>query len=230
MKRMSFLFAALTLSGSVLAADTPATPDAWAAKMMDPTQNGSAFKDPAVFQQWLNAMMNPATQMAMMQQGMDPNTALRMLSGMMNPAVMPNYMQFTDPAVAMKWLAASMDPRFITALLSQGINPSTYLNMMQAPLSPQMLNLGAQMLNPALYGKWLTAPMSPAALNTMTAPMNPNTYMGWMGTGMNPGTYGPWGQMLNQPNGQAGALPVDPAVLMRMLQMPQFPVAPQYAR
>ena len=130
MNRMSILFVALTSAGlvaSAIAADapaTPTTPQEWAGKMLDPTQNAAAFKDPAAFQQWTNAIMNPATSMAMMQQGMDPNTTLRMLSGMMNPAAMQNYMQFTDPSVAMKWMAAGMDPRFATALISQGINPN----------------------------------------------------------------------------------------------------------
>ncbi len=217
--RITILFAALAISGLVQAADnqattpapaTPTTPQGWASKMLDPTQNASAFKDPAVFTQWANAMMNPATSMALMQQGMDPNTAVRMLSGMMNPAAMQNYMQFTDPAIYMKWMAAGLDPRFYTALLSQGINPANYLNWMMAPASPQMMNMGAQMLNPGLYAKWMAAPMNPAAVNTMMAPMNPNLYMNWLAAGMNPKTYGPWGGFMTPP-GTPAATPSKPA-------------------
>lgn len=238
MNRIAILFTALLVSGltnSVHAAETPpsaaspATPQAWAGKMLDPTQNASAFKDPAAFLQWSNAMMNPATSMAMMQQGIDPNTAIRLLSGLMNPAAMQNQMQFSDPNIAMRWMAAGIDPRFATALLSQGINPNAYLNMMQAPMSPQMLNLGAQMLNPGMVGNWMTAPMNPAAMNTMMAPMNPGMYTNWMGAGMNPNTYGPWGQMMTMPGAPAAAMPmIDPAMLMQMLQA--MPAAPQAAK
>jgi outer membrane protein OmpA-like peptidoglycan-associated protein len=218
--RLSILSAALAISGLAHAADapvspaTPATPQAWASRMLDPTENGSAFKDPAVFSQWVNAMMNPATSMALMQEGMNPNTAVHMLSGMMNPAAMQNYMQFTDPSIYMKWIAAGLDPRFYIALLSQGINPENYLRWMMAPVSPQMQNMGAQMLNPGLYGNWMAAPITPATMNAMMTLMNPNTYMNWMSAGMNPQTYGPWGSFMAPP-GAPAAVPLNPAEPMK---------------
>ena len=193
----------LTLGQSALAADTPV---ATAEKMLDPTQNASAFKDPKAFVAWTGNMMNPATSMALMQKGMDPNTATKMMAGMMNPAMLQNYMQFTDPAVAMKWMQAGLDPNFYTALLGQGLNPANYLAWMAAPMSPQAMNMGVQMLNPAMYGSWMAAPASPQAVNTLMAPLNPNLYMNWMGAGMNPATYGSWGQMLPAlPNAQPAA-------------------------
>jgi hypothetical protein len=225
MKRTCSLLAGigLCLVQSAQAADTP---QAVAGKMLDPTQNASAFKDPAAFTQWTGALMNPATSMALAQQGMDPNTYTKMLAGMMNPATMQNYMQFTDPAVAMKWMAAGMNPNFYTALMAQGLNPTSYLNWMAAPLSPQAMNMGMQLMNPALYANWMAAPVSPQAVNTMMAPMNPNLYMNWMGAGMNPQTYGALGQMLAAP-AQATAAPatqmpspLDPAALMKMLPIP----------
>jgi hypothetical protein len=219
MYKMLPLFAALAFSSFVQAADTPTTPQAWAEKMTDPTRNAAAFKDPAAFAQFTNAMMNPATSLALMQQGMDPNAYARLMSGMMNPAAMQNYMQFLDPAISMKWLAAGMDPRFATGLLSQGLNPASYMNWLTLPTNPQLLGMGAQMLNPAMYGNMMTAPMNPAMLNAMMTPMNPNTYMSWMGTGMNPATYGSWGNMMAMPGmpAQPMALPIDPAALMKLL-------------
>jgi hypothetical protein len=241
MNRTSILFAALATVGLISAAGfaqaadapasapatsantTPTTPQEWAGKMLDTTQNAAAFRDPAAFQQWTNAMLNPATSMAMMQQGMDPNTTIRLLSGLMNPASMQNYMQFTDPNVAMKWLSAGIDPRFATAMLSQGLNPNVYSNMMAAPFSPQMMGMGTQMLNPNMYTNWMTAPMNPAAVNTMMAPLNPNLYTNWMNTGMNPNTYGSWGQMMTMPMAQTGAqtggIALDPAMLLKLLQL-----------
>lgn len=227
MHRFMPLIAALAVSGLAQAAEpaaaTPATPQAWAEKMVDLSQNASAFKDPAAFAQWSGAMMNPATSLALMQQGMDPNAYARMMAGMMNPAAMQNYMQFLDPAVSMKWMAAGMDPRFYTNLLGQGLNPANYTNWMTLPMNPQMWNMGMQMLNPAMYTNMMTAPMNPAMLNSMMAPLNPNTYMNWMGAAMNPATYGSWGGMLampGMPSAAPMAVPFDPAALLRMMPVP----------
>lgn len=225
MKRITLLLAGvgMSLAQFAHAADTP---EATAEKMLDPTRNASAFKDPKAFAEWTGAMMNPATSMALTQKGMDPNTYMKMMGGMMNPAAMQNYMQFMDPAVSMKWMAAGMDPNFYTALMAQGLNPAMYANWMAAPMNPQAMNMGMQMMNPAMYGNWMMAPMSPQGVNTMMAPMNPNMYMNWMGAGMNPQTYGTWGQMMGAPAQAAGAVaapvanPFDPSALMKMMPVP----------
>ncbi len=193
MKKTALTLAALTLvlAQTAFADDPAATAD----RMLDPTRNTAAFKDPKAFEEWSRQMMNPATSMALAQKGMDPNTLLRMTAGMMNPATLQNYMQLTDPTVAMKWIAAGLNPNFYTALVGQGLNPANYLPWLTAPVSPQAINLGMQALNPAMYGNWMAAPMSPQAVNTMMAPMNPNLYMNWLGAGMNPQTYGSWGAL-----------------------------------
>ncbi len=211
------------------------TPEATAARMLDPTRNAAAFKDPKAFVHWTANMMNPATSLALAQQGMDPNTYLHMAAGMMNPATLQNYMQFTDPSVAMRWMAAGVDPSFYAALIAQGLNPSNYLAWMAAPLSPQALNTGLRMLNPALYGNWMAAPTSPQAVNTMMAPLNPNLYMSWLGAGLNPQTFGAWSQMPatseavsraavdagayagTVANSGAGGNPFDPAALLKLM-------------
>jgi hypothetical protein len=72
--------------------------------------------------------------------------------------------------------------------------------------------------------------MNPAAMNTMMAPMNPGMYTNWMGAGMNPATYGSWGQMMNMPAGQMGGIPIDPAALMKLIQMMPAPAAQQPAK
>ncbi len=223
MKHTLALLAVLALNHAALAADTPA---AAADKMLDPTRNASAFKDPNAFTEWAGNMMNPATTLALTQRGIDPNTYIRMMAAGLNPATMQNYMQFSDPAVMMKWMAAGMDPNFYARLMGMGLNPANYLGWMSAPLSPQALGLMAAPLNPGMYGNWMTAPLSPATVNTMMAPMNPNLYMNWMGAGMNPATYGTWGQMLAAPAQApasapaAPANPMDPAALMKMLPIP----------
>lgn len=225
MKTTAVFLTALALNHAAWAADTP---EAAADRMLDPTRNASAFKDPKAFSEWVGNMMNPATSLALAQRGIDPNTYVRMMAAGLSPATMQNYMQFSDPAVLMKWMAAGMDPNFYASLMAQGLNPANYLGWMTAPLSPQALGLMAAPLNPGLYANWMAAPISPQAVNAMMAPMNPNLYMNWMGAGMNPATYGTWGQMLAAPAQTVGATPaasapanpLDPAALMKMLPIP----------
>lgn len=216
--RHAHLFAALSASLVLAQTATAAeAPEATAERMLDPTRNAAAFKDPKAFAEWSAAMANPATSMALAQRGIDPNTYLRMVTGMMNPAAMQNYMQFTDPAVAMKWMQAGMNPNFYTSLMAPGLNPATYMNWMGAPISPQALNLGMQALNPAMYGNWMTAPLSPQAMGAMMAPMNPGMYTNWAGAMASPATFGPWGQMLGAP----AVMPaIDPAALLKMMPVP----------
>ena len=225
MKTTAVFLTALALNHAAWAADTP---EAAADRMLDPTRNASAFKDPKAFSEWVGNMMNPATSLALAQRGIDPNTSVRMMAAGLSPATMQNYIQFSDPAVLMKWMAAGMDPNFYASLMAQGLNPANYLGWMTAPLSPQALGLMAAPLNPGLYANWMAAPISPQAVNAMMAPMNPNLYMNWMGAGMNPATYGTWGQMLTAPAQTVGATPaasapanpLDPAALMKMLPIP----------
>lgn len=218
MKKIPLLLMILSIAYPAFAEEPAETAD----RMLDPTRNAAAFKDPKAFAAWTGQMMNPATSMALAQKGMDPNASVKMLSGMMNPASMQNYMQFMDPIVAMKWMTAGLDPNFYTALLAQGINPSNYLNWISAPLSPQAMNMGMRMLNPSMYTNWMAAPMSPPAMNAMMAPMNPGMYMNWMGAGMNPKTYGSLGALMAMPGQLPGMAPnaFDPTALMKMMPVP----------
>lgn len=196
---------ALACVGSAIAqGPAPATVEAWAARMADPTQNASAFKDPGAFVQWSNAMANPAMIPAMGNVMMDPGAYTRMLYGMMSPGAYRNYMQFTDPNVAMRWMGAGMDPRFYMGMGAPMLNPASYMNWMTAPMDPRMWNMGMQAMNPALYSQWLASPMDPKVMGLMTAPMNPQTYGTWMGAIADPRTY-PALQLMQMP--AAGVAP-----------------------
>ena len=61
----SVAFANGTAPAAATPSATPTTSEAWVAKMTDPTQNASAFKDPKTFVPWMNAMVDPATSIAM---------------------------------------------------------------------------------------------------------------------------------------------------------------------
>jgi hypothetical protein len=73
MKRATATLAVIGLATSPLlwAADTP---EAVADRMLDPTRNASAFKDPHAFVQWTGDRRNPAVSLALAQKGMDPNS------------------------------------------------------------------------------------------------------------------------------------------------------------
>jgi 2-polyprenyl-6-methoxyphenol hydroxylase-like FAD-dependent oxidoreductase len=81
---------------------------------------------------WSNAMANPSTSAALAQMGMDPATYVRMMSGLMNPASMQNYMQFSDPSIAMKWMGAGLDPRMYTQMAGMA---ATYDALPEATLA-----------------------------------------------------------------------------------------------
>jgi outer membrane protein OmpA-like peptidoglycan-associated protein len=219
MKHTSLAVALILATGLAQAADTattpaePATPQSAADQMFNPAAYPAIAGNPAAFAQWSAAMANPATSMAMMQQGMQPETYARMMAAMMNPAMLQNYMRFIDPAMYTRWMEAAMNPNFYTGMMAPAMNPANYLNWMSLPVNPQMWGQGMQMLNPALYMRWPGAPLNPAMLNTMMTPMNPSTYTNWMGAAMNPRTYGPWGGFMTMPTAP-GAAPFNPAELI----------------
>ena len=175
----------------------PGTPEAWVAKMTDPTQNASAFKDPKAFVPWMIAVTDPATAMAMSNAMMNPRPEVNRGAGEKTPATMDNDMEFLVAAVSMKWMGAAMDPNFYTAAMSPFMNPNVYMKWMMAPMDPRAMQMGMQMMNPGLYTNWMMAPMSPQAMNAMMAPMNPALYSNWMNTAVNPATYGTMGAFVN---------------------------------
>jgi hypothetical protein len=198
-----------------------ATPQSTAEANTNPAAYPAIAANPAAFAQWSNAMMNPATYIEMMRLGMDPNSYARTAAQAMNPASLPGYQHWTDPAVYLQWLQAAMNPGFYTSMMAPALNPATYMNWATLPVNPQLWSQGMQMLNPALYMKWLTSPMSPPVLGAAMTPLNPGLYPNWAATAVNPANYGPWGSFLTQPGLPGGAVPFNPADLMKMLPVPQ---------
>lgn len=177
---------AMLLSLPAAAAEIPSTPQGWAQRMLVPTQNGLALRDPQAFTQWLGALGNPATALALAGHGVDPNTHARMLAAMAHPATLQNYLQFTDANTALRWLAAGMDPNFYAAALTQGLNPANSLAWLSLPVNPQAWGLGMQMLNPVFYANWIRAPLKPNVQGAMLTPLDAAAPGHWSGAASDP--------------------------------------------
>lgn len=224
---------------------TPQTADQWVTRMTDFTQNASAFKDPAAFAAWTNAMTDPSMVSAMGVQMMEPGNLLRSMTTMMQPGTTANYMQFMmDPNIYMKWGAAMMNPMWYTQMGLSMTDPGKMMRWMMLPMDPKIWNMGMQAMNPNLYMKWMMTPTDPRAMSLMFAPMNPQLYGSMLGGMLNPSMVGgpnsTWGTFMypKQPVVQVqGAAPVaspinvfDPSTWFSMLNMfggfPTMPTLP----
>ena len=211
----------------------PQSTQQWVGRMTDFTQNASAFKDPAAFAAWVNAVSDPSMMSAMGTHMMEPGNMLRSMTTMMQPGTTGNYMQFMDPNMYMKWGTAMMNPMWYTQMATSMADPGKMMRWAMLPMDPKMMNMGMQMMNPNLYMKWMMTPTDPRAMSLMFAPMNPQLYGSMMGGMMNPNMVGgansTWGTFMypNQPVVSVqGAAPVaspinvfDPSTWFSMMNM-----------
>ncbi len=214
-------------------ADTPQTAEQWMNRMMDFTQNASAFKDPAVFAAWTNAMTDPAMATAMGVHLMEPGNLLRAMTTMMQPGTTANYMQFLDPGIYLRWGTAMMNPMWYAQMALNMADPGKMMRWMMLPMNPGLWQMGMQMMDPNLYVRWMMTPTDPRAMSLMFAPMNPQLYGSMLGGALNPQLVGgpdsTWGtfmypaQPVVQVQGHAPvASPInvwDPSTWFSMLNM-----------
>lgn len=90
----------------------PDTPEAWLARMIDPTQNGLAMKQPEMFAAWLDAVTEPRFMTALASIAVMPETYSHSISKMADPGTAKNWAEFADPRLYLRWMAAGVDPRF----------------------------------------------------------------------------------------------------------------------
>ena len=153
-----FAAAPLCQAAEPVAAEAlPHTADQWAARMMDFTQNASAFSDPRFFVPYMNAMAEPAYWLQMGARMMNPESVARMMASMADPRAMQNYMQFANPAMVVKWMGAMMDPNFYGALMAQTADPDKMARWMAMPADPAWSAMATQAMNPAWPMQWMAA-------------------------------------------------------------------------
>jgi hypothetical protein len=90
----------------------PDTPEAWLARMIDPTKNGLAMKQPELFAAWLDAVTEPRFMTALASIAVMPETYSHSISKLADPGTAKNWAEFADPRLYLRWMAAGVDPRF----------------------------------------------------------------------------------------------------------------------
>lgn len=190
-------------------AGTPQSAEQWMNRMMDFTQNASAFKDPATFAAWTNAMTDPAMATAMGAHMMEPGNLLRAMTTMMQPGTTANYMQFLDPNIYMRWGGAMMNPMWYTQMAVNMADPGKMMRWMMLPMDPKVWRMGMQMMDPNLYLRWMMTPTDPRAMSLMFAPMNPQLYGSMLGGVLNP-------QMVGGPNSTWGTFMYPPQPVVQV--------------
>ncbi len=166
------------------------TAEQWLMHMADFTKNAQAFRDPAVFNAWLNAMTDASMVPALGNAMLEPGNWLYMMTSMMQPAAVTNYMQFLDPAVSARWAAASIDPMFYTKMAINLSDPGKMMRWVMLPLDPKLWTMGLKTLNPDLYLRFMMMPTDPRGMSLMFAPMNPQLYGSMAGAMVNPNLLG----------------------------------------
>jgi outer membrane protein OmpA-like peptidoglycan-associated protein len=185
--------------------------DQWLARMGDFTKNSQAFKDPAVFAYWMNAMTDPSIVAATGDAMFEPGNWLRMMTSMMQPGAVTNYAQFLmDPMIYARWGGAMLDPMWYTKLATDMVNPSKIMGWMMLPLDRRLMATSMKMLDPNLYLRFMMMPTDPRGMSLMFAPMNPQLYGSMLGGLFNP-------QLVGGPNSSWGTFmyPKQPVVALQ---------------
>ncbi len=194
----STLFTACLLSTTLAqAADVPEgspskpTPSVsrWADRCTDFTSNGWAFKSPRNFLPWLEVFSDPAIWLEFARRGLDPQSYVRSLSSLLDPATPKNYLEWGDPAIYEQWAKAAVEPDFYTAVNAIVFDPGRYLRWAALPLDPRAWNLLGTALSPETWGKWLAAPVHRDTQALIAKALDPETALKWSEALANPQNY-----------------------------------------
>jgi hypothetical protein len=97
----------------------PASPEAWLARMIDPTKNGLAAKNPELFAEWLDAVTEPRFMTALASVVVTPEAYSSTLGKVVDPATVRNWAEFADPQLYLRWMVVGLDPRFYQAVFNR---------------------------------------------------------------------------------------------------------------
>lgn len=175
------------------ASTTPTTAQGWLDRMTDLTKNGSAFRDPATFTAWFDAVTEPGFYIAMSNNMLEPNNWVKMGATAIEPGVIANFAQFSDPNVAAKWIGASFDPNFYMGLAAKGMDIGKWMRWFNASLDMNSYAPAFKTLDPNLYLKWMTASMNMNTYQPFMKMMDPAYYTQYATVAADPKTYGVWG-------------------------------------
>jgi len=97
----------------------PDSPEAWLARMLDPTRHGLVLKHPELFAEWLDAVTEPRFMTALASVALTPETYTNTLGKIVDPAAARNWAEFADPQIYMRWMATGLDPNFYQAVFNR---------------------------------------------------------------------------------------------------------------
>lgn len=165
---------------SALTGQLPATPEAWAERMLYSGRNGAAVKDPAAFAEWLDAVTEPRFMTALASVAADPATYPKALSSAIDPAAARNWSEFTDPQLYLRWMLASANPSFQQAIIHRMTDPGKMKRWVEAVSrpEPQVQTLVALGRAPAA---WMRAPLATDYYTPLARMSQPATPMAWFG-------------------------------------------------
>lgn len=158
----------------------PATPEAWLTQMLDARKNGTAFKDPAAFAEWLDAITEPRFMTALAAVAVDPATYPKAMSQAIDPQAARNWSEFTDPQLYLRWMLASADPAFQQAILHKMTDPTKMSRWLATLSRPDAYAAMATAFGRA-PGAWMNAPTDPTSYAPVLKAMQPVTPMAWFG-------------------------------------------------
>lgn len=176
-------WAAADVSNDASTASSQATPgpspqvQRWADRCTDFTTNGWAFKAPANFLPWLDVFSDPGIWLEFARRGLDPQTYVRTANSLLEPAMVKNYLEWTDPIIYEKWANALAEPQFVTAVNTTLFDPGKFMRWVMLPLDPKPWNILLTAANPETWGKWLSAPFDPRTQALFNKAADPNTLL-----------------------------------------------------
>jgi len=147
----------------------------WADRCTDFTTNGWAFKAPANFLPWFAVASEPDLWLEYARRGLDPQYYVRSINSALDPAMVKNYLEWTDPIILEKWSVALADPQYLSTVGGMIFDGEKMLRWAKVPFEPKAWNLLVLASSPDTWMKWVNAPNHLATQALMAKMLDPNT-------------------------------------------------------
>lgn len=165
----------------------PDSPEAWLARMLDPTRNGLVVKHPELFAEWLDAVTEPRFMTALASVALTPETYANTLGKMVDPAAVRNWAEFADPQIYMRWMAAGLDPRFYQAVFNRMTDSDKLRRwgLYSSGMHNTSYEKAVKPINTPATSSAKRIPVSPAAQDWMLLPVSASKSNPWLTNGLN---------------------------------------------